>query len=80
MLNYNISITGFSKRFAPFWSDSPEKARMLATGKEKSEGFLQTSHGSRGSIVDLAGNLDTSHIKWKFLQQEEDHRDFFLSV
>ena len=37
-------MTGITKRFAPFWSDSPEKAGMLGAGKEKSDGFLHVLH------------------------------------
>ena len=30
--------------------------------------------------MDLAGNIDIADIKWWFLQEEEYHRDFYISV
>ena len=60
--------------------------KVARFGFSRSEGFgnqkdfEQTGRGSGGSFGDFAGNLDTTLIKWWFLQEEEDHRDFCLSV
>ena len=59
---------------------------VARVGFNRSEGFgnwkdfEQTGRGSGGWFGDFAGNLDTALIKWWFLQEVEDHRDFLLSV